>query len=120
MKNIGYHTRLISDNTKKICGGSFGGEVSIETANRLVNAMFSVVVTPSGTARFVDREGREVSLYMSVDPSATDKGKVAMAKYHADKKIKDAVEEARCKDNQDTIESLMEGLSDEEIIARLS
>ena len=70
-KNIGYHTRLINNNASKVCGGSFGGALDLETANRLVNTHFNVIVKTSGTPVFVDREGREVSLYMSVDPSLT-------------------------------------------------
>lgn len=120
MKNIAYQTRLDSDNTRKICGGSFGGEVSIETANRLVNAHLTVRVKDSGRAVFVDREGREVALYISVDPEITDKGKAAMAQYRAEKKLKDAVAQKREQEYQDKIESLMDGLSTEEIIERLS
>lgn len=82
MKNIGYHTRLHLNNTIKVCGGSFGGTLDIETANRLVNAHFSVTVKNSGRPVFVDREGREVALYISVDPETTDKGKVAMKAHH--------------------------------------
>jgi hypothetical protein len=117
IKNIGWHTRLLSDNTQKIVGGSFGGEVSIETANRLVNSHFTVVVKNSGRSVFVDREGREVTLYILVDPEITDKGKAVIAQYRAEKKRKDSECEQA---NQDMIESLMDGLTSEEIIKRLS
>ena len=78
-KNIGYHTRLISDNTVKVVGGSFGGRFDIETANRLVKSHFSVAVKQSGRAVFVDKRGREVSLYFTVDAGETDAGKKALA-----------------------------------------
>ena len=75
-KNIGYHTRLYTDNTRKIVGGSFGGQIDAETVERLVNLHFEVFVKPSGRAVFVDQQGREVHLYLSVDPENTEKGKM--------------------------------------------
>lgn len=36
--NIGYHTRLDGENSKKISGGSFGGSFDMETVERLVCA----------------------------------------------------------------------------------
>ena len=120
IKNIAWHTRLLSDNTQKIVGGSFGGEVSIDTANRLVNSHFKVVVKNSGRSVFVDREGREVTLYIVVNPEITDKGKAAIAQYQIEKKKQDYETQKREQENQNRIESLMEGLSSEEIIKRLS
>ena len=120
IKNIAWHTRLLSDNTQKIVGGSFGGEVSIDTANRLVNSHFTVVVKNSGRSVFVDREGREVTLYIVVNPEITDKGKAAIAQYQIEKKKQDYETQKREQENQNRIESLMEGLSSEEIIKRLS
>ena len=120
IKNIAWHTRLLSDNTQKIVGGSFGGEVSIDTANRLVNSHFKVVVKNSGRSVFVDREGREVTLYILVNPEITDKGKAAIAQYQIEKKKQDYETQKREQENQNRIESLMEGLSSEEIIKRLS
>ena len=89
MKNIGYHTRLHLNNSVKVVGGSFGGSLDIETANRLVNAHFTVIVKPSGRPVFVDREGREVSLYISVDPEATEKGKEAVKVYCRERDARD-------------------------------
>lgn len=81
LKNIGYHTRLDGKNSVKVTGGSFGGSLDVETANRLVRSHFTVIVKPSGRPVFVDRGGREVSLYISVDPEITDKGIEAMSAY---------------------------------------
>lgn len=72
--NICYHTRLYSDNTKKVVGGSFSGQFDWQTVNSLVNNYFDVVIKPSGAGIFVDKDGREVSLYFSVDPLKTVKG----------------------------------------------
>jgi len=85
MSNIGYHTRLDRDNRVKIVGGSFGGTLCIDTANHLVNSHFEVKIKPSGRAVFVDREGREVSLYMSIDPDTTTKGKEVIKAYQEEK-----------------------------------
>lgn len=119
MSNIGYHTRLYSDNTRKVVGGSFGGSIDIETVNRLVKSHFSVVVKNSGTPVFVDKEGREVTLYLSVDAGKTEKGELAMRAWRAELAKQTADEEHRREHQQDEIDQLMEGLSHEEIVRRL-
>lgn len=77
-KKIGYHTRLENANSCKVTGGSFGGAIDQETVERLVNVHFSVRIKPSGRAVFVDKQDREVSLYITVDPLSTEKGKQAL------------------------------------------
>lgn len=120
MANIGYHTRLDSNNTIKAGGGSFGGELSLETANRLVNAFFTVAIKNSGKPVFVDRYGKEVSLYISVDAAATKKGQEALKFYRAERHRIQMKQEKIDNRNQDEIEALMGGLTQEEIISRLS
>ncbi len=117
--NIGYHTRLVS-NSDKVCGGSFGGTLDLETANRLVNNHFKVIVKPSGTPVFVDREGREVYLYLSVDPGKTTKGAEAIMAWRVEKNRQDEEEERRREAQQEELDSAMSGLTHEEIIRRLS
>jgi DNA-binding protein YbaB len=119
MKNICYHTRLCSDNTKKIVGGSFGGSLDMDTIARLVKAHFTVTVKPSGHPVFVDKDGREVSLYVNVDPKVTDAGKEALRQYHVERQKREAINERVERQHQETIENLMSGLSNEEIIRRL-
>ena len=113
MKNIGYHTRLYSDNTQKICGGSFGGDYSNDTVARLVKSHFTVAVKNSGHVVFVDKSGREVTLYITVDAGNTEIGKAAkkewLAKHTAEADAK-----------RELIDSLMNDLSEDEIIQRLS
>jgi len=120
MNNIGYHTRLDRDNRVKVIGGSFGGTLCIDTANRLVNAHFEVKIKPSGRAVFVDREGREVSLYMSINPDMTIKGQKVIKAYQEDNYRKEQENLRNKEDNEDTIQELMQGLTYEEIISKLS
>ncbi|USN14530.1 winged helix-turn-helix DNA-binding protein [Brevundimonas phage vB_BpoS-Domovoi] len=115
-KNIGYHTRLKSDNTVKAAGGSFGGDFGQETAERLVKAQFTVKVRPSGSLTFVDRQGREVSLYMTIDPETTEAGKAALAEHRRAQAAAQAVEDDKARQVQD----LMDTMTNDEIIARLS
>jgi len=93
-KSIGYQTRSYADSSIKICGGSFGGAIDMETINRLVNAQFTVTVKPSGRAVFIDREGREVWLSVTVDPANTALGVEALSKYRVEKSHK-KIEKAR-------------------------
>ena len=118
MGKIGYHTRLYSDNTKKICGGTFSGSVCMETADRL-SKLFKVTIKPGGTPVFVDSAGREVRLYMSVDPSSTTIGQDALMGWREKRNMQRAKEEERSKKEQDEINQLMEGLSHEDLIRRL-
>jgi len=114
-KNIGYHTRLRNDNTVKIVGGSFGGFIDMETVNRLVNSQFEVIVKPSGTPVFVDKSGREVSLYLSIDAGNTEKGTVAMRAYRHQMALNEKEQEAE----QTEIDNILSELSNEEILRRL-
>ena len=112
-RSIGYHTRLDSDNTQKVTGGSFGGSIDLETVQRLVNSHFVVALKPSGRVVFVDKQDREVRLYLSVDASMTTQGRALVAQHT---KERQALEDAQ----QAQIDGLLDSLSPEEIIARLS
>lgn len=118
-KNIVYHTRLYTDNSQKIVGGSFGGEVNQDTVERLVKSHFKVVIKNSGAACFIDSNGREVSLYISVDPLKTEIGKLASAA----KFKEDSIRLQKEKDIQDKLdiqlENIMESMTTEEVIAKL-
>jgi hypothetical protein len=70
--NIGYHTRLWTNN-EKIAGGSFGGQIDMDTVERLTKAFFTVEVLNGGTPVFVDRNGRVVRLYLSCGSGATSR-----------------------------------------------
>ena len=119
-KNIGWHTRLYADNTKKITGGSFGGELSLDTVNRLVNYHCPrVVVKASGTPVFVDRNGREVTLYVTVDARETEMGKAAISEWLKDKETKEKLFSEQQEQQSREIELLMDQLSHEDIVKRL-
>ena len=118
-KNIGYHTRLYTDNTRKIVGGSFGGQIDAETVERLVNLHFEVFVKPSGRAVFVDQQGREVHLYLSVDPENTEKGKNALTSWRRRRNAELEANRERMEAEEAEVESLLAGLSHDEIVRRL-
>ncbi|ARK07580.1 hypothetical protein LAV_00205 [Sphingobium phage Lacusarx] len=105
--NIGYHTRKAGQNSVKVAGGSFGGGFDLETANRLVKAHFTVAVKPSGSLVFVDREGREVTLYVTVDPAATEAGKAALAADQRRREIARKEEEGK----REELERLLDDMS---------
>ena len=118
-KNIGYHIRLYADNTVKVVGGCFGGDLSIETANRIARAMFTVTVLDSGTPVFVDKSGRQVRLYLSVDVKETEIGKKAIAEWREAKRKRDEAEGILAAEREAEIEDLMRGLTHDEIIRKL-
>ena len=117
--NIGYHTRLISNNNTKVVGGSFSGAIDADTVERLTRSNFTVTVKPSGRAVFIDREGREVSLYLSVDPESTSIGALAVKNYHTEKQRADREASERRAKEKHEIEELMNDLPHAEIVKRL-
>ena len=117
-KNIEYHTRAYRDSTVRLTGGSFGGHIDQETVEGLTR-LFSVTVLPSGTPIFVDRHGREVRLYITVDACNTTKGKEALKAWHAERARLEAEEAARTEPNEAEIADLISGLSHDEIVRRL-
>lgn len=120
MPNISYHTRLNSDNTVKVVGGSFGGQVDEDTIHRLTSRHFTVKIKPSGTPVFVDRSDREVNLYIAVDPKNTAIGKIAIEKHRIEERQRLDELEKREAAEAATISDLMDKLTYEEIVARLS
>lgn len=117
-ENIGYHTRLYVDHTVKIVGGSFGGRIDQETVERLTR-LFEVTVKPSGTPVFVDREGREVRLYLTVDAAKTEKGKAALKVWREEEQRLEAIAEAQFEREQEELQAAMRGLTHEEVLRRL-
>lgn len=115
-KSIGYHTRLENHNGTKLVGGCFGGAFDMETVNRLIKSQFTVIIKPSGTPVFVDKEGRQVTLYVTVDPFSTDAGKLAKAEYARERARLQETEEEK----ERQINDLMGSLSNDEIIRRLT
>ena len=119
-KNIGFHTRLYSDNTTKVCGGSFGGSLDLQTANRLITIhRYEVIVKPSGTPVFVDREGREVSLYFKVDPAMTTKGREVINTWRENRAREMEEAERLAELQKEELDDVMAGLTHDEIIRRL-
>lgn len=114
-QNIGWHTRLRSNANVKAAGGSFGGNFSLDTANRLAR-LFTVKVLPSGTPVFVDREGREVWLYMTIDARETDAGKAAMAEHRKAEAARQHIEDEKAA----RVQELMDSMSNDELLKRLS
>lgn len=93
--NIGWHIRRCSDGVKTR-GGSFGGDIDMETANRLVNVFLDAEVMPSGTVVLKDKKtGETVWLYLSIDARKTEKGKEALKQYNAGRLKKEKEEEER-------------------------
>jgi DNA-binding protein YbaB len=113
--SIGYHTRLSGQNTVKVCGGSFGGSIDLETVNRLVRHHFTVKARPSGSLVFVDREGREVSLYISIDPEITEAGKLSRLAFRKALEAKQEIDDRK----REQLEDTLSGMSVDEALDKL-
>lgn len=112
MKSIGWITRDSNNDNVRLGGGSFGGSIDMETVERLIKAHFTLQMRPSGSPTFVDREGRHVRLYLSIDPRMTDEGQRLIER--------DAIERrSAASAMEDRLSDLLEGLSIEEAIKRL-
>jgi len=76
-----YHTR--DGNGQKLTGGMLHATTHDEAAHKATAGL--EVKVNRGNAYFVDKEGRKVSLYLSVHPEHTPKGQAAIAKYRKEK-----------------------------------
>ena len=117
-KNIGYHTRHPATG-EKISGGSFGGQIDQETVERLVRAHFTVEVLVSGRPTFVDREGRRVRLYLSVDPETTEIGQEELRAYRQHQEELERADRQTEEGKQRRIDELLDVMSSEEVLRRL-
>lgn len=111
-KSIGYHTRSRENANVKLTGGSFGGALDTETVERLTKAHFTIKMLPSGSLTFIDKEGRSVWLYVSIDPSMTEAGKRLLADDAAKR-------QADARRLEDRLNELLDGMTAEEAIKRL-
>lgn len=108
-KNIGYQLR--SPNGEVVVAGSFGGQLDMETAERLVNAFLTVTILPSGTPVFFDKKGRQVRLLINVNPRETSIGKKALSEYWANlRKCEEAASEERR-----ALQDQLDGLTNDEL-----
>ena len=118
-RNIGYHTRLVGNNTVKVCGGSFGGAIDMATVDRLVSAYFTVEVNSTGRAIFVDREGRRVRLYLSIDAEDTTMGKEAIKVWRVADNARREKEAELSANQEGEIDDLLGSMTHEEAVRRL-
>lgn len=118
METIHYHTSLYHS-TNPARSAAFVGDFDELTVNRLVNALFTVTVKPAGVPVFVDVEGREVYLYVSVDPCKTEAGKEALLVYQQEREKREKEARKLQEAQEDEIESLIAGMSREDLLARL-
>lgn len=117
-KSIVYHTHSMDG--VKLCGGSFSGVVDMETVNRLVRAYFTVSVSNSGRAIFIDRKGSEVLLTLTINAGSTDAGAAAVKAWRIEQKAR-AEEAARTEEMQRMeLEALLRGMSHADAVDRLT
>jgi hypothetical protein len=74
-----------------------------------------VIVKPSGVPVFVDKSGREVTLYVKVDASSTTKGRAALESFVIERQMR----AVKIEEQDRAIEKLLDTMSNEEILARL-
>lgn len=120
-RNICYHTRAATGENvgQKLVGGSFGGAIDQDTVERITR-LFDVKIKPSGTPVFVDKEGREVNLYFSIDPKNTEKGKDALRSYQLEQARLWEEEQAQREREKEELEELLSKYSHEELLRRLT
>jgi hypothetical protein len=99
MKATCYHYRNQSGD--KIVGGSLPNGIDLNAAADRLIAGLDVVVMSSGRLSFADK-GRPVWVYLSVDPTDTDKGKAALRAHRA-QLDKDAAAAAAMRDDLDDL-----------------
>lgn len=86
-----YHTRDRKDGVK-LTGGMLHAKSMDEAQERAVCGLTVKIMW--SRAVFVDQQGREVSLYLSVHPEHTSLGQKALAEYRAAEQVRRDTEEA--------------------------
>jgi hypothetical protein len=109
-----YYTRLHSNENIWFEGGPLG-DIDSATIDRLVEARFTVGISSTGQAVFVDRTGKDVALWITVAPEKTSQGKEAMELWRANKERREA-EAAR---QREEITRTLNALTPDEALRRL-
>jgi hypothetical protein len=118
-KSIGYQTRLDESDSTLVQSGSFGGSIDQSTVDRLVNNNFDVAVRPSGRCVLVDRQGRQVQLYLRVDPSKTVKGKAVYAAWREQECKRLAAETANEEHLREELDTMIDLIGLAGVLAKL-
>jgi hypothetical protein len=108
MTYIHYHTRH-ADTDDKITSGA------IQSTPALLND-HTVRILPSGRPTLVDCKGRHVNVYMRLNPEDHSDYPEKIKAYHRDQQIAAQL----AKDRKEQIDKLLNDLSDEEILERLT
>jgi hypothetical protein len=90
-----HHTR--DGKGVKLTGGMLHAKSHDEAAERAQIGL-TVQVKSGGRAYFADKTGREVSLYLSVHPEHTAKGKAALAAYWVEENKRRETERQKAED----------------------
>jgi hypothetical protein len=106
------------DNTIKLCGGMFHAE-SWEDATERAAAGYSVHVRPGGGADWIDKDGKRASLYLSVLPERTKRGRTLIEAEHKRQAIEREKEQTRRAALNEQLEQLIHSIGIEQAIARL-
>lgn len=117
--NIGYQTRLDGADSTLLSSGSFGGSIDQSTVDRLVNNNFDVKVLNSGRPVLVDRQGRRVRLYLSVDPLRTEKGKAAYHWWLEHERTRRAAEADREEKLREELDAMVDQIGLATVLAKL-
>lgn len=83
------HTR--GQNGEKYSGGTWYCDGDLNQAADQLTASHDIIVTNSGRVSFVDKNGRMISIYLTIDPAETEKGKRVL-KEHNEKKRREEKE----------------------------
>jgi cell wall assembly regulator SMI1 len=108
MTYIHYHTRRANTDEKITVGAR-------DSMSALLND-YTVIIQPSGRPVFMDDKGRHVNVYMRLNPEDHSEYPAAVKAYHRDQQIAAQL----AKDRKEQIDKLLNDLSDEEILERLT
>jgi hypothetical protein len=108
MSYISYHTRRDGTDEKITAGATHSITALL--------ADYIVIFQPSGRPVFMDDKGRKVNVYTRLNPEDHSEYPAALAAYRRDQQIAAQL----AKDRKEQITCLLSGMTDEEILKRLT
>lgn len=121
MKATCYHARLAENNTVKTVGGTITAETLDQAAEQICAGKrgFTLRAKSGGRVTFVDSRGREVRVYLSIDPVVSPQGRAALAEFNAaeEKRRREVI--AQEKEKQSKLEALIDSIGIDAAISKL-
>jgi hypothetical protein len=118
MNSFCYHTRCYRSGSK-LSGGTIHAD-NYQDAIEKISRMFQVAMTPTGNLYYIDKQNRDVYLYISIHPEYTINGIEQVKSIRAERTKRQQIAYTEEERKRVQLESILDGISIDEAIEKLS